>query len=120
MVELIRQRVSGATLLESVIAMSIIMLVFSMTMGVYIRVQSSGTTGFQRQINHRMNDMIRSGAISDNEEIQVYDSVSYHQLRLNYKKYKDLMFIEIRAEKSGKTLAVKRAVIKKNVMEDAK
>lgn len=121
MVKLIRQSLSGSTLPESIIAMVIIMMVFSIAMGIYVRVQASATSGLNRQINYKMNDLILLNLRGQNKEaVLVHDSITYHQLRSDYKNYSDLVLIEIRAEKRGQILAFKRAVVKKSVEEDAK
>lgn len=121
MVKLMRWTLSGSTLPESIIAMMIIMMVFSIAMGIYVRVQASATSGLNRQINHKMNNLIRlNSSVQSNEEILKYDSITYHMLRSDYSDYTDLILIEVSAENRGEILGVKRAVVKKNVKEDAK
>lgn len=108
-----RKKVNASTLMEVLIAMVIIMIVFSIAIAIYGRISNSGVSVNQAKAGEAIEAMIRQTVSNRNYKDEEFDRDGIHYTKtLNaYKEQDDLLQITISAEQNGKILAVHKQVI---------
>lgn len=100
--KLIKKKLEGSTLIEVLIAMVIIMVVFSIAMGLFSNVLSGGVSMRKVQINQQMESLrlqvAERGEIE--EEHVLIDGIDY-QLSTTKQANSDMNLLEIKASDHG-------------------
>lgn len=115
MAKLKSSQVKASTLLEVIIAMVIILIVFSLAIGIYNNVLSATTPVKQLQVRAITEQMIRQSIDERNwnDEERVQDSISLKKTVLPYEKYPDLLLMTVTASEQGKQIGQSARIIKK-------
>lgn len=112
MAKIATAKVSGSTLIEVVIATVIIMAVFTVAMGIFIKVTQSGystsRTSAREQMQYMIDQSIRDRNYED--ETRELDSIDYEKKVLPYPGYDDLLLMQIEA-RQGATIIGKLSKI---------
>jgi type II secretory pathway pseudopilin PulG len=109
------KKLEGSTLIEVLIAMVIIMVVFSIAMGLFSNVLSSGVSMRKVQINQQLESLrlqvIENGKIE--QEHLVIDSVDYELIKTEQAS-SETDLLEIKANDHGTPAGNIRFLLKKN------
>lgn len=112
-------RVKASTLLEVIVAMVIILIVFTLAIGIYNNVLSSGNSARKTQMNalmaHLMIKSINEQNWNDQEILQ--DRITFRKTVLPYEKYTDLVLITITAFEHDRQIGQSRQIVKKTADE---
>ncbi len=113
--KLSRQKLDASTLVEVLIAMVIIMVVFSIAMGLFSNVLSGGVSMRKVKINQQMESLrlqiAEDGKIE--EEHVVIDSIDY-QLSATKQTGSEMALLEIKASDHGTPAGSIRVLLKLN------
>jgi competence protein ComGF len=115
----VRKKISASTLPEVLIAMIIIMAVFTVAITIYSRITFSGVSVTDTQAHGVMNQMVING-IEENkweEQTLVLDSIHYQKSISPYKDFKDLFIFQVTAKREQKTIGTIRQIVKKVAIE---
>lgn len=112
-------KVPASTLLEVLVSMLIIMIVFSIAIGIYTRITSSQLSLSSRKAQQYMQRILAESKENKNwsDETLFADSISYKKTITDYPGYSDLLLISIQAEQNGKELAEMKEIVKKEDSE---
>lgn len=114
-----RGKLRGSTLIEVIISMLIIMVIFSIAMGIYARITGSGISStdhhMQQQIKRIIDSEIETDHAGDN--VIIIDSIIYRSATVPYSEYSDLFAIEVKAELNGVVRASGREIFRKRIAE---
>ncbi len=100
-------RLTASTLVEVLVAMVVVMIIFSLAMGIVLKVTTSAPSLFRQQANLNIQQILIDSEVSDQpekEEIMI-DSILYIKTVMPYGHYHDLQQIQVTAQKDGTTLA---------------
>jgi Tfp pilus assembly protein PilV len=116
MAGLIQKKVNASTLIEVLVSMVIIMGVFAVAMGIYIKIMSSGFSLTHKQVQQQMqNIMQQSRENKDFSEGSVkLEDIEYHKKVRTFQSYTDLYLIEVEALQNGKILGTLKQVVRKD------
>lgn len=109
------QKIKASTLLEVLISMVIITIIFTLGIGVYSRVTSSGFSLTDKQIQQQMeNILVASREDKDwkSERIEL-GQIIYQKEVTVYPPYSNLLLVEIKALRDGKQIASLRQIVRK-------
>lgn len=115
MAKLNPNQVKASTLLEVIIAMVIILVVFSLAIGIYNNVLSATAPVKQKQAEAMTEQVIRQ-SINErnwNDEEHLQDSIALKKTVVAYEKYPDLLLITVTASEQGKQIGQSTRIIKK-------
>jgi len=114
MAKIISTKVSGSTLIEVVIATVIILAVFTLAMGIFIKVTQSGysvsRTSARQQMQYIVDQSIRDRDYED--EILEADSIAYEKTVVPYSGYDDLLLIQVEARQGATTIGKLRKIVR--------
>lgn len=115
MAKLRSKQVKASTLLEVIIAMVIILVVFSLAIGIYNNVLSATTPVKQQQAKAITEQVIRQSINEKNwnDEEHMQDSIGIKKMVLPYEKYTDLLLITVTASEQGKQIGQSTRIIKR-------
>lgn len=111
--------VKASTLLEVIIAMIIILIVFSLAIGIYNHVLAYTPTVKYEQVKTICDGVISQSVNEENwgDEEMVQDSVILKKTVLPYEKYTDLVMITVKAYQQDKQIGESRSIVKKTSHE---
>jgi competence protein ComGC len=107
MVELkLYKKLHAATLVEVLVALVIIMIAFTLGIGMFVRITSSSIslnqTMIERKIHYHLQQVSKDTLLVDDTWSE--DSVTYEQKVEDFGEYKDIKKISISALKDGKLI----------------
>jgi type II secretory pathway pseudopilin PulG len=120
MAGLMNKKVQASSLLEVLVSMVIIMIVFTLAIGVYSKVTNSGISINDKQIQQQMQSIISASGENkewDNESFEI-NNINFSKTVSNYNNYTDLYLIEVEAKKNGKVVGELRQIVKKGRKDD--
>jgi ABC-type lipoprotein release transport system permease subunit len=111
--------VKASTLLETIIAMVIILVMFSLAIGIYNHVLSYSPTVKYEQAKTLCNEEIEHSVNEDDwtDKEQLQDSLVLKKTVINYDPYKDLVLVTVSAFEQDKQIAVVKRIVKKQSHE---
>lgn len=120
MAKLKKGRVKASTLLEVIIAMVIILVVFSLSMGIYTHVISSTPSVKQQQVKIAAGSFIQQSINAHNwsDEQLTQDSIEMVKTVLPYEKYTDLLQITVTVYEQEKPIHQSRRIVRKTAGHD--
>ena len=119
--QLISRKIRASSLLEVLIAMVIIMIVFSLAIGIYAKVTASGFSLSDKQIEQEMQRIVAESKKTGDWRDDTFTSgdITYRKAVGRYKDYSDLYLLEVEALKAGKSVGRVREIVKKTADENA-
>ncbi|WP_423147021.1 hypothetical protein [Rubrolithibacter danxiaensis] len=111
------KKISASTLIEVIISMVIIMAVFSVAMGIYIKIMNSGASTTSRKMQIIMRGIVETSIQNKSwgEEVLEKDSVILRKTLIPYnQQYTDLYLLKVVAETEGGKKDSIQQVIKKD------
>lgn len=119
MAELKIVKIKASTLLEVIIAMVIILVVFTLAIGVYNNVLRSSPSIKKEQVK-ALTDQVIEQSIKDeqweDEDITI-EGITIKKIVLPYETYKDLIVITATAFENGQQTGQSKRVVKKDVYD---
>jgi Tfp pilus assembly protein PilV len=108
-------QVKASTLLEVIVAMVIILVIFSLAIGIYNNVLSATIPAKKQQVNALTEHMIRTSINEKNwnDEETMQDSITLKKIVLPYEKYPDLVVITITAFQQEQQVGQATRIVKK-------
>jgi len=119
MAEIKKGKLKASTLLEVIIAMVIILVIFSLAVGVYNNVLSASPSIKKQQAQAITEGMITRSINEENwnDEQTNQEGITLEKKVVPYASYPDLVVITITATTEGKVLNQSRQVVKKTTHE---
>ncbi len=113
------RKVGASTLPEVLIAMIIIMSVFTIAITIYSRITVSGVSVTNTQVQGIMTQMIFTAVETNNwkEENVTLDSIYYQKTLSPYKDFKDLFIFQVTAKQEQKIIGSMRQILKRESVE---
>ncbi|MXV15763.1 type II secretion system protein [Hufsiella ginkgonis] len=107
------KKIAAATLVEVLVAMVIIMVVFSLAIGIFTRVTGSGPSAGSQQANRQMRRLIAlCREIPQPGDLDtVADSIRYNRVVAPYRNSRDVLLVTVTATQRGRVLGVSKALI---------
>ncbi|CAM4116856.1 hypothetical protein SAMN06265348_103273 [Pedobacter westerhofensis] len=111
----LKSSVKASTLLEVIVAMVIILVVFSLAMGIYNNVLGSTGSAKMEQISTAMEGVISKSINEQNwdDEESGQDSIQYKKTVTKYEDFTDLLLITVTATEHEQQVGKLRRIIKK-------
>jgi len=122
MAQLKKGMLKASTLLEVIIAMVIIMVIFTLAIGVYNNVLNASPS-IKKQQAKAMIGVMMATSIHDkklDDEQFTKDDIVLEKIVVPYEGYSDLVLITVTASQQGKVLGTARQVVKKRKDEQTK
>ena len=119
MAEIKKGMLKASTLLEVIVAMVIILVIFTLAIGISSNVLSASPS-IKKQQAQAMADGLIASSISEenwNDEQMTKDDVVLEKTVLPYGSYSDLVVITVTATQQGKQLSQLRQIAKKSSHE---
>jgi len=119
MAELKKGMLKASTLLEIIIAMVIILVVYTLAIGVYNNVLNASPSIKKQQVK-AMTDAVISQSVYDenwNDEQIINEIITIEKTVGPYHSYPDLVIITVTASQHGKQLGLSRQIVKRNSHE---
>lgn len=115
MVKLATATVKGSTLLEVIVAMVIVLIIFSLAIGIYNNVLNSSSSAQSKKSQSSTETILLQSIIDKNyaDETTTVDSIVYEKKVLPYKTYQDLIMITVTALVHDKQISKSRRIINK-------
>jgi hypothetical protein len=115
MAKLIQKKLPASTLPEVIISMVIIMAVFVVAIGIYVKVTQSGLSMSKTWAQQRMKSILMESIKNKDLEDAVLnlDSVEFKKSVTAYAGYADILLITIQANQHGKNVGSLQQLIKK-------
>jgi type II secretory pathway pseudopilin PulG len=111
----LKSAVKASTLLEVIVAMVIILIVFTLAIGIYNNVLGRADSVKKEQVNamtaHLISQSINERNWNDEEIRQ--DSITLQKTVVPYEKYTDLVLITVTALEHDKQIGQSRKIVKK-------
>lgn len=116
MAELKPHQVKASTLLEVIVAMVIILVIFTLAMGIYNNVLSATSYVKHQQANALMEQLVRQSITQQNwkDEETTLDSISLKKTVNPYEQYTDLVIITVTAYQQDKQIGEYARIAKKS------
>lgn len=113
MARLINKKLPAATLIETLIAMAIIMVVFSIAMKVFGNVMQSGVSYHKIQVQNQLNLLVKKVQAEgySNEDHMLLDGVDYHFMT-DTSALPGLSKLSIKASQGGKVMGIVKCLFK--------
>lgn len=110
---------TASTLLETLIAMVIILVVFTLAIGIYNHVLSYTPTARYEQAKTLCNGVIEQSIMEENwtDAESMQDSILLKKTVLPYEKYADLVLITVTAVEQEKQIGLCKRIVKKTAHE---
>jgi Tfp pilus assembly protein PilV len=114
------KQVQASTLPEVIIAMVIIMIVFTMAIGIYTRITNSSFSGTQQKAQILAGGIIRNSIDQQDWEDSsvLIDSIEFKKTVSAFSLYNDLVEIKVEAFEQGVSKGICRQVVAKEDHED--
>jgi hypothetical protein len=113
-------KLPASTLLEVIIAMVVILIVFTLAIGIYNNVLRSTTSVKKIQVSAEATYQVKKSIIDSNwidQDIE-RDSLVLKKTVIPYQNYKDLVIVTVVALEHGKQIEKSRRIVKKTSHED--
>ncbi|PRY48078.1 hypothetical protein B0I27_11612 [Arcticibacter pallidicorallinus] len=115
MAKIATAKVSGSTLIEVVIATVIILVVFTLAIGIFTKVTQSGYS-VSRTLAHQQMESIIDQSIRNQDyedEVLEADSINYEKIVVLYSGYDDLLLLQVEASQGTTKIGKLRKIVRR-------
>ena len=116
MAGVIKGKLRASTLVEVLVSMVIILGVFAIAMGIYIKITGSGFSLTQKQVQQQMQSIIQQSREEADftDAVVKLDDTEYHKRVSRYGQYHDLYNVQVEAIQNGVKVGSLKQVIRKD------